>query len=145
MKQIREIIKGKVNQTYLIQTDNDMAVNFTFIHNRPRTDSNISICIMAGGTAHVTAYAKTIIEKTAPHTNAWLEIKVITRDQAIVTSAPDLEIANNAVKAGHALTTKHIDDEELFYMMSRGLTRDQAEKMIVDATIKPYLKGIIIS
>lgn len=145
MKQIKEIINGKFERKYLIQTDHDLAANFLFIHDKPGTDSNISICIVAGGNARVTTYAKTVIKKSAPHTNAWLEIKVITRDNAVVTAAPDLEIANNEVKAGHALSTKHVSDEELFYLTSRGITRDEAEKLIIEATIKPYLKGVKIS
>lgn len=142
MKQIKQVITGKVKQTYLIQTDQNRDFNFTFIHDQPDTDSSIAICVIASGQAHVTANTTIIIKPTAPRTNAWLEIKVITRDQAIVTAAPNLEIANNDVKAGHALTTKHISERELFYLMSRGISRQEAEQMIVDATIKPYLKGI---
>lgn len=142
MKQITRTMVGKFKQTYLIQTDCNRSFNFTFIHDRPDTESNIAICVIASGNAHVTANATIIIEPTAPRTNAWLEIKVVTRDDAIVTAAPNLEIANNNVQAGHALTTKHISQTELFYLMSRGIDKKAAEQMIIDATIEPYLKGI---
>lgn len=139
---ISKTIIGDVSQKYLIQTNQDRNFNFSFIHDTPGTSSNIAICIIASGHAHVTANATTIIKPDAAKTNAWLEIKVITRDQAIVTAAPNLEIANKDVQAGHALTTKHISETELFYLMSRGISRAEAKQIIIDATIKPYLGGI---
>ena len=138
IKKIHQTITGDFSQKYLIETDQDCNFDFRFVHDKPNTTSNVSILILASGHAHINANATIVIENTAPGTNAWLEIKVITRDQAIVTAAPNLEIRNDAVKAGHALSTKRISEEQLFYLMSRGLNRAAAEQLVLDALAEPY-------
>lgn len=140
MQNIRQTISSNFSQKYLIETNRDCNFNFRFVHDKPNTSSNISILILASGHAHITANATIAIENSAPDTNAWLEIKVITRDQAIVTAAPNLEIKNDSVKAGHALSTKRISEEQLFYLMSRGLDRASAEQLVLDALAEPYRK-----
>jgi len=49
---------------------------------------------------------------------------------------PNLEILNNDVKASHGATLGYIDENNLAYLMSRGFSRQQAEKIIADGFIK---------
>ena len=44
---------------------------------------------------------------------------------------PGLEILANEVKCSHGATTSKIDDQELFYLLSRGISRSVAERLIV--------------
>ncbi len=51
--------------------------------------------------------------------------------QAEATSLPNLEIEADDVRCSHASTVGHLDDEELFYIMSRGVPAALAERLVV--------------
>jgi Fe-S cluster assembly protein SufD len=54
-----------------------------------------------------------------------------------IDSIPALEIAANEVKAYHGATVGAIDEEQLFYMTSRGIERQEAETMIALGFFEP--------
>jgi Fe-S cluster assembly protein SufD len=56
---------------------------------------------------------------------------LILSRQAQATSLPNLEIQADDVRCSHAATVGHLDDEELFYIMSRGIPRKEAERLVV--------------
>lgn len=55
---------------------------------------------------------------------------------------PALEIDTNEVKATHSASVSQMDEEQVFYLMSRGLTYDEAKKMIVLGFFEPTLSRI---
>ena len=57
-------------------------------------------------------------------------------------SIPGLEIGANEVSASHGATTGQIDEEQLFYLMVRGIPRDEAERIIVQGFFEPVLQRI---
>ncbi|MDZ7292822.1 MAG: Fe-S cluster assembly protein SufB [candidate division KSB1 bacterium] len=62
--------------------------------------------------------------------------------QARADSIPGLEIEANDVRCTHGATVGTVDEEQLFYLMSRGLSRDEAVKIIVDGFFEPVLRRI---
>lgn len=60
--------------------------------------------------------------------------------QSHIDSVPALEIAANDVKAYHGATVGAIDDEQIFYMTSRGLNRSEAERMIALGFFEPVIE-----
>ena len=56
---------------------------------------------------------------------------LILSDKAIATSLPNLEIEADDVRCSHGATVGQLDAEALFYLMSRGLRREQAERLVV--------------
>ncbi len=57
---------------------------------------------------------------------------------------PSLEIDNNEVRATHSASVAQIDDEQLFYLMARGLSPDEAKKMVVLGFFEPVLSRVPI-
>ena len=57
-------------------------------------------------------------------------------------SIPSLEIGANEVSASHGATTGQIDDEQLFYLMVRGIAREEAERIIVQGFFEPVLQRV---
>lgn len=55
---------------------------------------------------------------------------------------PGLEIAANEVSASHGATTGQIDEEQLFYLMVRGIPREEAERIVVQGYFEPVLQRI---
>lgn len=56
---------------------------------------------------------------------------LLLSNQAEATSLPNLEIEADDVRCSHAATVGHLDQEELFYIMSRGVSRREAERLVV--------------
>ena len=59
-------------------------------------------------------------------------------------AVPSLEIENNEVKATHSASVAQIDEEQLFYLMARGLPYDEARKTIVLGFFEPVLSRVPI-
>ncbi len=57
---------------------------------------------------------------------------------------PSLEIDNNEVRATHSASVAQIDEEQLFYLSSRGLDLDEAKKMVVLGFFEPVLSRVPI-
>jgi FeS assembly protein SufB len=55
---------------------------------------------------------------------------------------PGLEIGANEVSASHGATTGQIDEEQLFYLMVRGLSRQEAERIVVQGFFEPVIQRI---
>jgi Fe-S cluster assembly protein SufB/Fe-S cluster assembly protein SufD len=75
-----------------------------------------------------------LIKENAVGANAFLRFKVLLLGKnARAEVDPGLEILTNDVKASHAASVGQVDEEQLFYMMSRGLSKKEAVKLIVEA------------
>jgi Fe-S cluster assembly protein SufB len=55
---------------------------------------------------------------------------------------PYIDIKENAVDIGHEATVSKIGEEQLFYLMSRGLTEEEASAMVVSGFIEPITKEL---
>jgi Fe-S cluster assembly scaffold protein SufB len=64
---------------------------------------------------------------------------ILLSGEAKVESIPNLEIANNDVKCSHGATISQIDEDKLFYMMSRGVSENEAKKTIIEGFFDPIL------
>jgi len=83
------------------------------------------------------------IEKNASNSRAYLaEHGMILSKDARADAIPGLEIETNDVKATHSASVAQINDEELFYLMSRGLTEDDAKKLIIIGFFEPLVERI---
>jgi Fe-S cluster assembly protein SufD len=72
------------------------------------------------------------VDPGAQRTDAFQENRnLILSDGAHADAIPGLEIEANDVRCTHAATVGRIDEEQLFYLMSRGLTRGEAERLLV--------------
>lgn len=64
----------------------------------------------------------------------------ILSDGARADAIPCLLVDENEVNASHAATIGSLDEERIFYLMSRGMTRERALKMIVRGTFEPVIE-----
>ena len=55
---------------------------------------------------------------------------------------PYIEIENSNVSIGHEASVSKVSEEQLFYLMSRGIAEDQAANMIVSGFIEPIVKEL---
>ena len=83
------------------------------------------------------------VEEGAQKTNAYQENRnLLLSREAHANSIPGLEILANDVRCTHGATLGQVDREQLFYLMSRGLTRSEAERLIVRGFFQDVLDRV---
>ncbi|MFC0265350.1 Fe-S cluster assembly protein SufD [Alloscardovia macacae] len=115
------------------------------VHNQPECKSRVIYKgALSGQGAHSTWVGNALIEPTAPGTDSYeLNRNLILVPGAIADSEPNLEIENgNIVGAGHASSVGRFDDEELFYLMSRGVPEKEAQKLVVAGFFNELIEEI---
>ena len=88
---------------------------------------------LQGASAHTVWVGDVLIRATATGTDTYeINRNLILTDGARADSIPNLEIETGEVAgAGHASATGRFDDEQLFYLMARGIPEDEARKLVV--------------
>lgn len=113
------------------------------LHTVGNTTSDLLFKIALDGQAY-SAYSGLIrIEPGAQKANAYQrnENLVLSR-QARAETLPNLEIEANDVRCTHGATVAPVDTEQMFYLMSRGLTPRDANRLIVEGFLQPVLDRI---
>lgn len=87
---------------------------------------------------------KIIIEKSAQQTSSFLQDDVLVVGQNTKNnSQPILMIEANDVKASHGATTGRINEEEIYYLQSRGFARNEAEKLVTEGFLSGLLSQVV--
>ena len=103
-------------------------------HETPNCVSNVEYKgALQGDSAHTVWIGDVLIRASAEGTNTYeLNRNLILTDGARADSVPNLEIeTGEIVRAGHASATGRFDDQQLFYLESRGITPDEARRLVV--------------
>lgn len=98
---------------------------------------------IAGGTSKVDFYGKIIVAQDAQKTEAYQENhNLLLTDGAKVDTKPQLEIYADDVKCSHGATIGRLNEEEQFYMRSRGITLEDAKVLQMISFIAPVIDNI---
>ncbi len=112
-------------------------------HHAPSTTSDFAFKGVLREQASVVWRGMIRVEEDAQKTNAYQENRnLILSPDAHADSIPGLEILANDVRCTHGATISQVDREQLFYAMSRGLTRGDAERLIVRGFFQDVLDRI---
>ena len=118
----------------IFETKADQRVEVEVIvhHRAPRTRATTTLKGVARDQSQLKFKGRIIIDPKCNQTSSFLTERILLlSDQARAEAIPDLEILTDDVKCSHAASISHLDEEQLFYLMSRGLSKKQAEKLIV--------------
>ncbi|AXH95150.1 Fe-S cluster assembly protein SufD [Ornithinimicrobium avium] len=103
-------------------------------HNAPHCTSLVTYKgALQGETARTVWVGDVLIRKEAEGIDTYeLNRNLVLTDGARADSVPNLEIETGEIKgAGHASSTGRFDDEQLFYLMSRGIGMEEARRLVV--------------
>ncbi|WP_274556968.1 Fe-S cluster assembly protein SufD [Streptomyces spiramyceticus] len=103
-------------------------------HNTPHCKSDVAYKgALQGQDAHAVWIGDVLIEAAAEGTDTYeMNRNLVLTDGARVDSVPNLEIeTGEIVGAGHASATGRFDDEQLFYLMARGIPAGEARRLVV--------------
>ncbi|MEA5581419.1 Fe-S cluster assembly protein SufD [Nodularia harveyana UHCC-0300] len=97
------------------------------------TSKQLHKCIV-GDRAHAVFNGKVFVPKPAQLTNAGqLNRNLLLSPKARVDTKPQLEITADNVKCAHGATVSQLEDDEIFYLQSRGINENDARKLLINA------------
>jgi Fe-S cluster assembly protein SufD len=112
-------------------------------HIAPNTTSDFAFKGALRDTATAVWRGMIRVERDAQKTNAYQENRnLLLSPDAHADSIPGLEILANDVRCTHGATLGQVDREQLFYLMARGLSRGEAERLIVRGFFQDILDRI---
>ena len=112
-------------------------------HRSPSTKGTVLVRGVLRNKAQAIFKGMIKIDKGAKNSEAYLaEHAMLLGRGARANAVPGLEIETNEVKATHSASVALIDDEDIFYLMSRGLSEDEAHRMAVLAFLEPAVRRI---
>lgn len=113
-----------------MHVDNHTAVD----HTEPNAESNELYKGIMKGKSTAVFNGKIFVRQKAQKTNAFQSNRnVLLSDSATINTKPQLEIWADDVKCSHGATTGKLDQEALFYLQSRGLSKASAQKLMLKA------------
>jgi Fe-S cluster assembly protein SufB len=113
------------------------------VHAAPHTTSNVVSKSISkdGGRAGYRGLVK--VTKGSKHCKSTVKCDALLLDPASRSDTyPYMEIEEDLVSIGHEATVSKIGDEQIFYLMSRGITADEAAAMIVNGFIELITKDL---
>lgn len=114
-------------------------------HNAPHTRSNVDYRgALQGQGAHSVWVGDVLIRKIAEGIETYESNKnLVLTDGCQADSVPNLEIQTGEIAgAGHSSTTGRFDDEQLFYLQSRGIEESEAKRLVVHGFFNDIIRRI---
>ena len=114
-------------------------------HNAPKTRSNVDYKgALQGKGAHAVWIGDVLIRKVAEGIDTYESNRnLVLTDGCQADSVPNLEIETGEIEgAGHASTTGRFDDQQLFYLQSRGVPADEARRLVVHGFFADIIRKI---
>jgi Fe-S cluster assembly protein SufD len=134
---------SRVTGAYFADGDQHLDYDTFQEHAAPNTESDFAFKGALREQATAVWRGMIRVEEDAQRTNAYQENRnLLLSDQAHADSIPGLEIMANDVRCTHGATLGKVDREELFYLMARGLSRAEAERLIVRGFFQDVLDRI---
>ena len=102
-------------------------------HQVPNTQSNVLFKTAMKDKSRSMFSGLIHVWKAAQKTNAYQTSRnLLLSREARADAIPKLEIEADDVKCGHGATVSSVDEDQLYYLMSRGLSRGESEDMIIE-------------
>ncbi|MGD0873889.1 MAG: Fe-S cluster assembly protein SufB [Acidimicrobiales bacterium] len=112
-------------------------------HCAPETSSTIVSKSISKGGGHATYRGKVHVDEGARRAKSFVRCDALILDEDSVSETkPYMEVCERDAEIGHEATVSKIGDDQLFYLMSRGLSDTQAMGMIVNGFIEPITRTL---
>lgn len=123
--------------------DNNQVVDIELIHEAPYTTGLMHNIAIANGNGKVILNGVEKILQGMIKADAYQSLKgIITSDDAVIEVNPILLIDEHDITAGHGATVGKLEEVSIYYLMSRGLTKNEAEKLMINGLLAPLVNAI---
>ena len=87
---------------------------------------------------------KILVDQIAQRTDGYqMNRALLLSDRATVNTKPELEIYADDVLCSHGCTTGELDEEQLFYLISRGINKKTAQALLIDAFVRECVDHVV--
>ena len=140
---VGEGAEANIYGTYVCGSDEKVKIAVDMHHEVPHCSSRQLFKGIAGGKSRVDFYGKIIVAQDAQQTQAYQENhNILLSDEAKINTKPQLEIYADDVKCSHGATIGRLNEEEQFYMRSRGISLEDAKVLQMISFLAPVLEAI---
>jgi len=137
--------EGRVSGMIYADHDQHLSYNTLQRHLAPWTTSDLLFKNALNGSSRSVWRGMIFVDEGAQHIDGYQANRNLVLDRAARTdSIPGLEILNNDVRCTHGSTIGKIDQEQLFYLLSRGLPRAEAEQLVIRGFFEEIVKRFSI-
>jgi FeS assembly protein SufB len=113
------------------------------VHNAPNTSSTIVSKSVARGGGRTSYRGLVQVQDGAQHSKSTVKCDALLVDQVSRSDTyPYVDVREDDVEMGHEATVSKVSENQLFYLMSRGLTEDEAMAMIVRGFVEPIAREL---
>lgn len=113
--------------------DHRISIHTEQLHEAPETTSNLLVKAVLTDEARFSYNGVIRVERDAQKSNAYQKNEnLLLSENAHARSDPALEILANDVRCTHGSTTGTLNEDQLWYLMSRGLSRSLASQLLVE-------------
>ena len=125
---------------YICKAEEKVNFNILVHHRAPGCRSTQLVKGIAGGSAQVNFNGTIVVAPDAQKTEAFQDNhNILLSETAKVETRPQLEIYADDVKCSHGATIGRLNEDELFYMRSRGIPRAEAEALQILSFLSPVI------
>ncbi len=133
----------RLSGIYLCSGHDDVTFDITMHHRTGDCRSQQTFNGLAAGEAKCGFFGKIVIAPDAQRTEAFQEShNILLSDTARVNTKPRLEIYSDDVKCSHGATVGKLNEDEQFYMRSRGIPEEEAKVLQMISFVAPVLETI---
>ena len=130
-----------VSGIYLCSGEDRVRIGMDIRHNVPHCISRQLFKGLVSGAAKVSFHGRITVAQDAQKTEAYQENhSIVLSDDAVVETRPQLEIYADDVKCSHGATVGRLNEEEQFYMRSRGIPENEAKVLQMLSFLSPVLE-----
>jgi Fe-S cluster assembly protein SufD len=133
-----------VNGLHLLEREAHADSHTLIEHIAPSAQSNQLYKCVLDGEAHSVFNGKVIVQREAQKTNSYqLNKNLLLSRECRVDTKPQLEIMADDVKCTHGATIGQLDKDQLFYLQTRALSRDESTRILVRGFVDDVLALIV--
>lgn len=137
---VGEGAEARVSGMFFAEDDQHMTYNTQQRHLAPRTSSDLLFKGALTGSSRSVWRGMIYVAPGARFIDGYQANRNLLLDPAARSdSIPGLEILNNDVRCTHGSTVGKIDQEQLFYLLSRGIPRKEAEQLVIQGFFEDIL------
>lgn len=138
-----ENCEGHMNGLYQLSGTTHVDINTSVDHKQPNSYSNELYKGVLDEKSHGVFNGKIYVRPDAQKTNAFQSNNnILLSDTSVINTKPQLEIWADDVKCSHGCTTGQLDEEAIFYLRSRGISKQKAKALMLNAFAKETLNEV---
>ncbi len=134
---------GDITGLNLVDDGQHSDITMDASHAVPHTSSQPLFKSIARGRGRSVVQGRLVVARDAQKTDAkFMHQGLMLSDEAEILSKPELEIYADDVVCGHGSTCGKLDEDSMFYLMSRGIAKEEAETMLVRGFLEELVDPI---